>query len=343
MKMAQIVDSQGFERPIPSASILIPVDWQSQGATTWNIKDKCNGIVTRFAVSGPDGRAFERFPVYNWVWADNPQSLRSAAAQEAQFGMKSCDVSPPLGAQDYLRRNLPRLRPNAQLVGFEQTPKLMQDLQQQAQQIESAARQYNLRQQVKYDAIKARVKYDFEGKPMEEWIVAATVTTGTFGPLGQWSYNCGAYAAGQRAPAGQLDASAKLFELIASTFRVNPEWQARITKHAMAIQQTDQKGIRDRAAIQAKSAEDTRRIQQETYENRQRSQDTINSDFSQVIRGVESYRNPSTGETLELDANYGHAWVNNHGEYLLSDQAGFDPNSVRGNTANWTQLQPVKK
>ena len=150
--------------------------------------------------------------------------------------------------------------------------------------------------------------------------------------MGQWFYNCIAYAGAQRAPTGQLDASAKLFELIASTFRVDPEWQARVTKNAMAIQQIEQKGIRDRVAIQAKSAEDIRKIQQETYENQQKSQDSINANFSQVIRGVESYRNPTNGETLELDANYGHAWVNNRGEYLLSDQAGFDPNIVAGNT-----------
>jgi hypothetical protein len=323
--------------------MLIPVDWQSQGGTTWNIKDKCNGIMTRVLVSGPDGRAFERFPVYSWVWADNPQYLQASAAQQAQFGMKACDVIAPMSAQDYLRRNVSRLRPNAQLVGFEPAPKLMQDLQQQAQQTEAAARQYNLRQQVKVDAIKARVKYSLDGKPMEEWLVAATVITGTFSPMGQWFYNCTAYSAGQRAPAGQLDASAKLFELIVSTLRVNPEWQARVTKNSMAIQQIEQKGIRDRVAIQTKSAEDTRKIQQETYENQQKSQDSINANFSQVIRGVESYRNPTTGETLELDANYGHAWVNNRGEYLLSDQTGFDPNSVPGNTLNWTALQQVKK
>jgi hypothetical protein len=343
MKMAQIVDAQGFERPIPSASLLIPVDWQSQSATTWIAKDRCNGVSTHVLVTGPDGRAFERFPVYNWVWADDPKPLQTAFAQRAQMGTHVCDVMPPMGAQEYLRRNLAKLRPNAQLVGFEPAPKLMQDLQTQAQQTEAAARQSNLKRQVKFDAIKARVKYSLDGKPMEEWILAATVATGTFGPMQQWSYNCVAYSAGQRAPAGTLDGSMKLFELIASTFRVNPEWQARIAKNALAMQQIQMKGIRDRSAIVAKSAEDRRNIQREGYENQQRVQDSNSTGFSQYIRGVETYRNPATGERVDLDSNYGHAWVNNQGVYLLSDQAGFDPNSVAGNTANWTALQQVKK
>jgi len=343
MKMAQIVDSQGWERPIPSASLLIPVDWQSQGATTWNIKDKCNGISTHFIVSGPDGRAFERFPEYSWVWADDPRPLQQAAAQTAQFGTHPCDVMAPMGAQEYLRRNLQRLRPNAQLVGFEPAPKLMQALQQQAQQTEASARQYNLRQQVKYDAMKARVKYNLDGKPMEEWIVAGTVITGTFGVMQRWSYNCLAISAGQRAPAGQLDASGNLFELIASTLRVNPEWQARINQQSLAMQKIEQKGIADRAAIVAKSAEDTRNTQRQIYENQQKVQDSTSANYSQYIRGVETYQNPSTGERVELDSNYGHAWVNSQGIYLLSDQAGFNPNSVAGNTQNWTPLQQVKK
>jgi len=343
MKMAQIIDAQGFDHPIPSASMLIPVDWQSQGGTTWNIKDRCNGVQTHVIATGPGGLAFERFPQYNWVWADDPRALQAAAAQRAQMGARPCDVMAPMSAQEYLRRNLPKLRPNAQLVGFEPAPKLMQDIQQQAQQTEEGARRFNLKQQVKGDAIRARLKYTLDGRPMEEWIFAATMTVGTFGPLQQWSYNCVAYAGAQRAPEGQLEASVKLFELIASTFRVNPEWQARITQNALAMQQIELKGIRDRSAIVAKSAEDQRNIQRQAYENRQRVEDSTNANFSQIIRGVESFRNPATGETVELDANYGHAWVNNRGEYLLSDQANFDPNSAPGNTLNWTQLQQVKK
>jgi hypothetical protein len=343
MKLARIVDAQGFERPIPSASLLIPVDWQSQGATTWNLKDKCNGVQTHLLVSSPDGHAFERFPVYSWVWADDPRPLQAAFAQRAQMGVHACDVMAPMGAQEYLQRNLAKLRPGAQLVGFEPAPKLMESLRQQAQQTEEAARRFNVKKQVKYDAIRARVRYNVDGKPMEEWILAGTAATGTFGPMQHWTYNCIAYSAGQRAPLGSLDSSAKLFELIASTFRIDPDWQARIAKNALAMQQIELKGVRDRAAIVAKSADDTRKTRQQMYENQQRAEDQNSTQFSQYLRGVETYQNPATGVKVDLDSNYGHAWVNDRGEYLLSDQAGFDPNSVPGNTLNWTQLQQVKK
>ena len=78
----------------------------------------------------------------------------------------------------------------------------------------------------------------------------------------------------------------------------------------------------------------------QTYENRQKAQDASAAQLSQYVRGVETYRNPRTGETIELDNQYGHAWVNNSGEYILSDSPGFDPNVTF--KSDWTALQHVK-
>ena len=79
MKLAKVVDAQGFAQPLTSVTLLIPTDWQSQGATTWNIKDACNSIQTHVIATGPDGRAFEQFPAYHWVWADDPRRCRRRA------------------------------------------------------------------------------------------------------------------------------------------------------------------------------------------------------------------------------------------------------------------------
>jgi hypothetical protein len=45
---------------------------------------------------------------------------------------------------------------------------------------------------------------------------------------------------------------------------------------------------------------------------------------------------------VELSNLYGHAWINDKGEYLLADHAGFDPNVVLKDST-WTALQQVKK
>ncbi len=349
MKVLNVVDQQGFERPMVSASMLIPTDWQSQASTAWNIKDRCNTIQTTIHASGPDGRGFDVFPAYAWTWADDPRPLQQLYQQSAQYGTHACDVMQPMGAADFLKRNINRIRPNAQIVAIEPYPKRMEVLQQQAHQTEQTAAQYKLQQRVRPDVVRVRVKYSANGRAVEEWLVVVTVVTATLGPsynvqaarmTQAYTYNCKAMVTALRAPEGQLDASEKFFDLLAGTYHVNPAWQSRVTGAAQAIQQTELKGIRDRSAIISKNADDIRNIQREGFENQQRTQDRTSAQFSQTIRGVETYRNPSTGETIELSNQYGHAWVNNRGEYLLSDQAGFDPNVAF--KESWQPLQHVQ-
>jgi len=350
LKMVKAIDQYGFERPMASATMLVPTDWQTQGGTVWNIKDKCNTIQTNLRTSGPDGRAVEIFPSFSWVWADDPKPLQTTAAQTAQYGTRPCDVMPPMTAADFLRRNLNRYRANAQVVGLEPAPKLMEILQQMARQTEQSAARYNLRQSVRPDAVKARVRYAINGQAMEEWIIVSVMITGTLGPSyntrtmqqGQaYSYSCAAYATGERAPRGQLEANEKFFDLVTSTYRQDPAWQAKVNGNALAIQQIELKGVRDRSAIVAKNADEIRNIQRQGYEGRQRTMDQISEQRSQTMRGVETYRNPASGETVELSNQYGQAWVNNRGEYLLSDQPGFDPAVTF--KEDWRPLERVKQ
>jgi hypothetical protein len=107
------------------------------------------------------------------------------------------------------------------------------------------------------------------------------------------------------------------------------------------MQATDTKGAADRSRIITQSGKDIGNIIHQTYENKKQSDERVAQGFSQYIRGVETYRNPATGETVDLSNQYGHAWAGNNGEYILSDSANFDPNvAVRG---NWTRLEQVKR
>ncbi len=349
MKVAQVMDQHGFERPIVAASMLIPVDWQSHGDTTWNIRDRCNTVQITLEASGPDGRAYEVLPTYNWAWADDPAFLRQSFLQAQQFGTHACDVQPPLSASDYIKQNIGRLRPGVSIAALEPVPDLLSKFQDQAHKSEQMAAQFGLRQQIRPDLIRARLKYSINGQAVEEWIYTVVVVTATLGPgynprtmqmTQTYSYACTANVVAVRAPQGKLDASEKFFTLMSSTYHLDQEWQNRIAANAQAIQQIELKGARDRANIIAKNGEDIRQMQQQGFENRQRAQDQSFKEFDQVIRGVESYRNPGTGETVELDSNYGHAWVSGSGVYLLSDQAGFNPNTV--SRESWTPLEHVK-
>ena len=56
------------------------------------------------------------------------------------------------------------------------------------------------------------------------------------------------------------------------------------------------------------------------------------------MRGVQNFRNPTTGENVKLSNEYAHAWVSGNGEYVMSDSAGNPGQVLQG---HWTELQPV--
>jgi hypothetical protein len=60
----------------------------------------------------------------------------------------------------------------------------------------------------------------------------------------------------------------------------------------------------------------------------------------QNVRGVQTFRDPTTGRTTELNNQYDHAWLNGSNEYIISDDPNFNPNGQL--SGNWNQLQPVR-
>jgi hypothetical protein len=236
------------------------------------------------------------------------------------------------------------------VTGAEVDPEAAKGAAGLVRQVEAQMARAGVAMQFRVDTSKVRIAYDLKGQAEEEWVTGATFARGmpmpTFNPMtGQMgralSYACGAeFLFGLSAPKGRLEASEKLFRAILGSIRVDPEWEARVAQVQANIHATELKGAADRSRIIARSAEDTRQIMSETYERRQASQDRMSQQWSQYMRGVETYRNPSTGETVELSNRYGNAWSNGKNEYLLSDSPGFDPSTVT--RENWTRLQPVK-
>ena len=196
-----------------------------------------------------------------------------------------------------------------------------------------------------------RIAYQLNGAEVEEWLTAVTYAAATPGPtfnpaaggLGRAMYfRCGAYLVyALRAPAGQLEAQEGFFRLLLGTVRTDAQWRDRVTQVAAHMNADNSKAAMAQSEIIRRSGEQTSAIIHDTYANKTKAQDRAAEGFSQYIRGVQSYRNPVTGETVELSNEYGHAWMNGRNKYVLSDSPNFNPNqALRG---NWTQLEAVRR
>ena len=324
MKRVQVVDQRGFERPMTALTLLIPVEWQFQGEVRNAPAAGCHANLVRVvfrAVSADDRLAIEMLPGNAWQWSDDPNSVRMLQAsnqQMAQFGARGCDIQPPMTAADWLRRTvIPAVRRDARVLAVEPIPDFAQQVAEQARQVEQAAAQQGIRLRVRTDVGRARIGYTLDGRPVEEWLTAQTSSSAVPGPtfnvytgqMGQaYHYSCaGEHVFGLRAPQGQLDAQERFFSMVLSTIHVDPQWEARVLQVLANLHATDAKGARDRSAIITKSGQDISRIINQTYENRNQSQDRTMAGWSQYMRGVETYKNPHTGDTVELGSQYGHA------------------------------------
>jgi hypothetical protein len=358
MKLVRIVDERGFERPMTALTLLIPADWQFQGSVQYGQATGCHANLVNLTLRAvsPDNRlAIELFPGNTWQWADDPNMvnmMRASNQQMARFGARGCDVMAPMTADNFLRQSvIPAVRRGARATGSEPMPDAAQQLQEEARQLQQAAPKQGMRVNIRTDVSRVRVSYALNGQPVEEWFTAMTSSTGMAGPsfnvrtgrAGQSLYysNTADHVFGLRAPQGQLDAQEKFFQLVLGTMRVDPQWQARVTQVIANLQAQDTKGAADRSAIITKAGQDMSKSIHDAYQNATTSREHSMAAWSQYMRGVQTFRNPNTGETVELSNQYGHAWAGPDNQYVVTDSASFNPNaSLQG---NWNRLEPVSR
>jgi hypothetical protein len=132
-----------------------------------------------------------------------------------------------------------------------------------------------------------------------------------------------------KAEKGRLDARAKLFHAIVSSFRSNPQWVNRYVQVLQFMTQLPFDSTRSPAELARfvpRTTEVISDLRRRIYERQQADQDRVNASFNEYVRGLVEYRNPFESRVVRLPAGYAVAWVSPTGEYLLSDEPAFNPN-----------------
>jgi hypothetical protein len=177
------------------------------------------------------------------------------------------------------------------------------------------------------------------GKPMEGWLTTAVVTR-TF-PVGRGHlYDMRAVdLMSLIAMKGQLAGNEKLFRVMMSSIKVMPEFTEFTNKEIAKLYQIQANKEAKIDQINSQLQNDITQTYMHISENAPRAsrQGFLASD--QNLRGVQRFRDPSTGHTVELSSQYDHAWLNGNDQYIMSDDPSFNPNSQL--SGNWSQLQAV--
>ncbi len=78
LRIVEIPDEQGFERPVVALRFLAPSDWRIEGGVQWNLPLQCQAELATVHVRAlaPYGDlVFEILPSRVWRWSDDPTEV----------------------------------------------------------------------------------------------------------------------------------------------------------------------------------------------------------------------------------------------------------------------------
>ena len=316
--------------------MLAPVDWELQGGCNWLLDNPGMPAAIAVQISNPQGaERFETLPNMNFTWNNNPLSRMLQPVGSRYFG---AEVRPPMNIREAWRNLvLPRHRgavQNLQIVSEQPQPDLPQLLRSEAAIMGGVA-----------EGGKVRIRYDWQGASYEEefyglveQIRAPLASLWGVSEVIFWFVD---YLFCFRAAAGRLDATAKLFGAMISSFRLNPHWYAAYQSIVQYLAQQQIQQIHHIGQIGQIYAQTGREIMESNLNSwyaRQDVYDRLATDRSRSILGVDAYHDPHRGEVVELPSGYRQAWANNLGEYILSEDTDYNPNI--GSNLHWEPMQP---
>lgn len=323
--LAQVIGGEAL-------SFLAPAGWQLEGGLVWRLHPTMPAAVS-LRLRNPAGlEQLECFPTVAFSWGGylGPGTMFPPGANYL-----GNEVQPPVrDAIAYLiGRQLPRARGgvHARVVRQESLPELAD-----AARAAEAAPPFG-GPQMAFTAARIRIEYTFNDKAVEEDLYCVLNSIAT--PQANLALQVAARIYGLRAEKGRLDDATRLFQTIIDSTRINLQWFSKYVQLVQALTQAQMDQIRSAGELSRYISRTNNEISdmiRRAYENRQASEDRINKNWSQYMRGVDEYYDPVQQRPVQLPSGYNNAWVNSAGEYVVTDSVNFNPNVDLG--GNWQKL-----
>jgi hypothetical protein len=336
LKAFAYVDPQGGG--IEAFRMLIPKTWEFEGGAIWRMDNPGSPTSIAFRVFNPQGQeSFEVFPTISCYWTNQPMTLSLFPVGSLYFGN---EVRPPAPALEVLREMVvPRHRNVVapwQIVREEHLPELPQQVRAQSPTDAGTT--------MSADGGRIRIQYTSGDVELEEEffgvVEVSLITIPMMLGAMEHIYWAADYLFSFTALAGQLDRLSDQFLSIVNSFRLNPAWYNRVIQVSQfmiqnQIQQIHQVGQLSR--IISQTNDQISDMIMSSYHSRQETMDSLSTQFSQTIQGVDEYHDPYKETGVELPGGYDYAWSNNLGEYIMTDDPNFNPN-IETNL-NWEMMK----
>lgn len=311
MQRVPVIDQNGFERPMTAMTLEVPQGWRAQGGLRWNPQAACGlNQVYDWQAQSPDGR-------------HGAQLLPMAAWSDDNLGFdeipRPCPKKKIHTVRDYLVDLVQRLRPNARLLDF----RPRQDL------VRGAPPPGDANTRTWKEGGEVLVSWPSPAGEVRESISVVVQfqhmrMPGVMpGEVREFFSALANPALAVRAPAGQLDM--RLPTHLAMSLQPDPQWQARMDRQNTALARQGLQGQIARGGIGAQTIQDIGAIHSAGVAARDARGDAMHRDTIDGITNVDRYTDPVTGDEVQMDNRYDHAWRAADGTYFQSNDPNLNP------------------
>jgi len=352
--------STGQTRTVKMMSMLVPDGWSiDQGATKNFVTIDCADTSGRIAINAANPEktmGIFVIPTSASMSTNNQMYLRQKQEVLHNFpNAFDCRLEPPVTLAENFQQGVPKLFPGAQIVGqLEPVPGLSDEL---PGIVANANRGGN--SHLTAEAGRIRIKGDFHGKPSEMWLVALAIHRTESLPGGPVTFNDLPLLAVVFAPPGELDKNDKLLMTLLSSVQVDQELirnsqffvaatyqkingaYATVNRIHQEMQQDNARAAAQQQAIRNNTANYAAGVHSAVAANRAASLDHSSQQFALYMGDQAIYKDPSTGQNVQLSSQYNHVWASTTGntsDYILTDSPSYNPNGQAG-SAGWTEMQ----
>jgi len=331
-------------------TVLVPKGWNVEGGTQRTPPQLGTMFsLTELRVAAPDGREMIFYPTLIFIYSDMPRMMgqQVQALQPYDGGLF---LPPPDSIGSWILQ-MAQLDPDPavtklKLVSEEMMPEATQKLRQnKAHYFQETARNQQMArpdEQHGFDTQSTKLVFTYEknGRPMEEtflviWqiMIYASPQTGT---LCFWSINDMRSVVG---PAGSNYMNDPALITIAQSFKATPQWLNMMSQYYEA--RRPKKATRTSAPPPADtSGESVLDIMHKGWQKREAITAGSSTRNANMIHERTAYATPSGG-TVNLSSHYNQVLTDGQDNYLLHNDANWNPNTDPNfNNQSWQTMTP---
>lgn len=330
------IDDPGVIAAMPAMSVLVPMGWRVSGGVTATSGSCSDSYAVNWQATSPDGKStVSIFPTEVWLSTNTT-------------GSGGCLPEAFRSAQEYLEARVQRAFQGARVLDYRERADYASSATEYAQRTQELATRMGSTMRVRADGGEVLFAYTQDGVEMRglAGISAVFFTNELPNPMGGAPLRSASGTTlgsfGATAPDGTLDFD--LIEAMRRSIVPNGPWLQKLfelqnKKGEIAVQ-----GTRERAAIIVAGGAAATKANIESFQRAsgydratsgtgggelypgESTDDRIQRRSLEAIRGVDTYLDPVSNSTVQLDHTYGNAWrVNNQDAYILTKNPNFNP------------------